>query len=258
MVNTGKEGIIIHTAKDLFDTHHKRYVSTDKNILKFWSTFNFVKGIIFDVDQRTLPTDAQNSNYNLFPHLNLPYDDNFQYDLSNEINFSLFPKRFTYDIDQKSKIAVFQPVSLKNKPVELKKDFIATWDKSVSSLLEKKYKIYAVGSSEDLDLVHEIYGHKSFLYLDNVINLMGCLDIFESIELVMKKADFVLSCDSWAGWYGIASRKKTAYAAGPLIENGTDSHYLNCIKNKDVFFMDYSSKKEETDKNMAKWIQNNA
>jgi hypothetical protein len=54
-------------------------------------------------------------------------------------------------------------------------------------LLEKKYKIYVIGSSEDLDLVHEIYGHKSFLYLDNVINLIGCLDIFESIELVMKR-----------------------------------------------------------------------
>jgi len=259
MLNMGKEGVIIHTAKDLFDTHHERYICTDKNILKFWSTLKFVKGIIFDVDQRTLPTDAHESNYNFFSPLDFPYDDDFKCNFSNEINFSFFPRRLTQDIDQNCKTAVFQPISLKNKPASLKNDFIATWDKSVSALLEKKYKIYVIGSSEDLDSVHEIYGHKSFLYLDNVINLIGCLDIFESIELVMEKADFVLSCCSWSGWYGIAARKKTAMMLGPLMEkNKRDSRFVDLMKNKDVFCMDYSSKKEEADKNIAKWIQNNA
>ena len=255
----GKEGVIIHTAKDLFDTHHKRYICSDKNILKFWSTIKFVKGIIFDVDQRTLPTDAYESNYNFFSPLNSPYDEDFKYNLSNQIDFSLFPKRFSGHIDENYKTAVFQPISLKNKPPELRNDFIATWDHSVSALIDKGYKILLIGSNDDLKVLDDIYANSYFPYLDNTINLMGCLDIFESIELVMEKADFVLSCCSWSGWYGIAARKKTAMTLGPLMEeNKKDRCFVDLMKNKDVFYMDYSSKKEEADKNIAKWIKDNA
>jgi hypothetical protein len=86
---------------------------------------------------------------------------------------------------------------------------------------------------------------------------MGKISMFEAIDLVMNRADFVLSCDSWSGWYGIASRVKTAFCAGPLIEDGTDKKYLNLIKNKDIFYMDYSSKKQQADTSISQWIEKN-
>ena len=86
---------------------------------------------------------------------------------------------------------------------------------------------------------------------------MGKISMFEAINLVMNKADFVLSCCSWSAWYGIASRTKTAFAAGPLLEDGTDGKYLNLIKNKDIFYMDYSSKKRQADTNISQWIKKN-
>ena len=260
MLNMGKKGIIIHTSKDLFETHHDRFVNTEKDILKFWSTFEFIKGIIFDVDQRTLPTDAAVSNYNIFPYLDFPYNDDYQCNLAEHIDFSLFPKRFNQNLNSNYKTAILQPVSLKNKPVALKNDFIAEWDESVAELIKKGYWIYMIGSDEDSQILREIHDSKlsSFTDKSQVTNLMGRLDMFESIDLVMNKADFVMSCCSWSGWYGIASRKKTAMAIGPLMEEGkTDRAYVNCMKNKDIFFMDYSSKKEETDKNIARWIKDN-
>ena len=72
MLNMGKEGIVIHTSKDLYNTHHKNYTNTEKDILKFWSTIDFVKGIFFDVDQRTLQDDGINSDYEIFAHLSYP------------------------------------------------------------------------------------------------------------------------------------------------------------------------------------------
>jgi hypothetical protein len=45
---------------------------------------------------------------------------------------------------------------------------------------------------------------------------------------------------------------------GPLMEkNKRDSRFVDLMKNKDVFYMDYSSKKEEADKNIAQWIKDN-
>jgi len=261
MLNMGKEGIVIHTSKDLYNTHHKNYTNTEKDILKFWSTIDFVKGIFFDVDQRTLQDDGINSDYEIFPHLNYPYDDHYICNLSKHINFSFFPKRFTEKINSSDKIAVFQPISLKNKPKHLVADFVATWNKSVGELINKNYHIYLIGSSDDYFEAKKIYGDKftEEIVSPQITNLMGKLDMFEAIDLVMNKADFVLSCCSWAGWYGIASRKKTAMALGPLMEEGgIDKRHTDLIKNKDVFFVDYSSKKDKADNNIANWIQRNA
>jgi hypothetical protein len=261
MLNMGKKGIVIHTSKDLFNTHHKTYTNTEKDILKLWSTFNFVKGIFFDVDQRTLQEDGINNEYEMFPHLNYGYDDEYKCDLSQHINFSLFPKRFNNNLKEGYKTAVFQPISLKNKPSNLVNDFIAVWNKSVSALVEKGYWVYVIGTKEDYLEASKIYGpeFKLSLQKDGITNLMGSLSMFEAIDFVMNKSDFVLSCCSWSGWYGIASRTKTAMTLGPLMEEGAEDRKHVCLmKNKDVFFMDYSSKKEEADNNIAEWIKQNA
>jgi len=254
MLNMNKDGLVIHTSKDLWDAHHKDFKTSEKDILKFWSTFTFIKGIFFDVDQRSLPQDAQKSQYELFPFLDFPYNDDFKNDLSQFIDFSLFPPSSL--CIEAGKTAVFQPISLIHKPPHMLDNFICEWSQSVKELIEKNYKIYLIGSLKDLKNCKELY---PFLFNNpNIIDLMGKISMFEAIELVMKKAHFVLSCDSWSGWYGIASRVKTAYCAGPLIEEGTDKKYLDLIKNKDVFYMDYSSKKHESDSNIAQWIRNNA
>ena len=258
MQHMSKEGIIIHTAKEFYNPHHESFTPADKDILKFWTTFNFVKGIIFDVDQHTLPEDIQNSNYDIFPYLNYGFNEDYCFDFSETINFSSFPPS-SFEVNE-TKVAAFQPISLKNKPAHhagfTMEDFICEWDQCIKELLFKGYKIYAIGSSVDEKKYRELYPN---LYNNsNIVNLMGKISMFEAINLVMNKASFVLSCDSWAGWYGIASRIKTGYAAGPLIESGQDKQYLELIKNKDVFFMDYSSKKQQTDNNIANWISKNA
>lgn len=258
MQNMGKEGMVIHTAKEFYNPHHHSYTPADKDIIKFWTTFNFVKGILFDVDQRSLPTDIDQSKYFIFPYLDYPYNEDYICKFSETINFSLFPSS-SFEIDD-DKAAIFQPISLKNKPSKhvgfTINDFICEWDCCIKELLFKGYKIYAIGSQEDEEKYKELYPalHDN----SHIVNLMGKISMFEAINLVMNKASFVLSCDSWAGWYGIASRVKTGYAAGPLIESGQDKQYLELIKNKDIFYMDYSSKKQETDKSIANWISENA
>jgi len=128
-------------------------------------------------------------------------------------------------------------------------------------LVEKGYWVYVIGTKEDYLEASNIYGpeFKLSLQKDGITNLMGSLSMFEAIDFVMNKSDFVLSCCSWSGWYGIASRTKTAMTLGPLMEEGAEDRKHVCLmKNKDVFFMDYSSKKEEADNNIAEWIKQNA
>ena len=249
-----KSKVIIHASKRAYNPHLKEFIPMDQGILKFWSTFNFVEGILFDCDQETLYEDAEESNYKWFPFLNEKVPDDYNIDLSKEINFSLFPKRFKKFED--SKIAVFQPISLKNKPDNLKRDFLCSWDQSFQELIKKKYSIYLIGSVEDLNQCEIFY--PELLKSNNIINLMGKINMFEAIDLVMNHASFVLSCCSWSAWYGIASRTPTAFAAGPILESGHDNKYVKLIKNKDIFYMDYSSKKEEADSNIQEWIINNA
>tara|TARA_R110000824_G_scaffold395424_1_gene596048 strand:- start:7336 stop:8196 length:861 start_codon:yes stop_codon:yes gene_type:complete len=254
MENMGKKGLILHTGKDLFATHHHSYAPIESDILKFWTTFDFVKGILFDVDQRSLPQDACDSNYDIFPFLDFPYDDDYKCDLANHIDFSLFPES-SLKVTTDTKVAVFQPISLKNKPPLLKNDFICEWELSVNQLIAKGCTIYVIGGAEDTENYNTLY--PQFSDRKQIINLMGKISMFEAINLVMNKADFVLSCCSWSAWYGIASRTKTAFAAGPLLEDGTDGKYLNLIKNKDIFYMDYSSKKRQADTNISQWIKKN-
>ena len=249
-----KSKVIIHTGKTALNPHLEMPFPCDQGILKLWSSFSFVEGILFDCRQSHLHKDARKSNYEWFPFLNEGIPDDYNIDLSKDINFSLFPKRF--EPMGHSKIAVFQPISLKNKPQNLKNDFICSWDQSVKQLINKNYFIYVIGSSEDANQCDIFY--PDLLKDNNIINLMGKLDMLEAIDLVMNHASFVLSCCSWSAWYGIASRTLTAFAAGPMLEKGHDDKYIRLIKNKDIFYMDYSSKKEEADSNIQEWIMLNA
>jgi hypothetical protein len=255
MESQKKDGVIIHTGKDLWNTHAGVYSPAQKNIFHFWSCFDFVKGIIFDMNQRSLNQDAEKSLYNVFPLLNHHYeDDKYKLDISKKINFNLFPSRFenTYT----KKIAVFQPVSLANKPEQFKQDFICKLSETIKIVAEKGYTIIAIGSASDREHYEALYHDTP--YQHKIVKLFDKINMFQAIDLVMNHAELVVSCCSWSGWYGIASRTKTVMALGPLMEKGKpDEKYVNLMKNKDIFFMDYSSKKEQTDLSISNWIANN-
>ncbi len=245
-----KDGVIIHTGKRVYNPHLKMYYPADEGIIKFWSTFKFVKGVLFDMDQSSMYEDAKKSNYNWYPFLNESIPEDYKYDLSKDIDFTLFPRSnlaLKHD-----KIAVFQPISLKNKPTELVNHFLCYWDYSIRALKDKGYAIYMIGSREDYFNARELY--PELIDDKDIVNLMDKISMFDAINLVMNYASFVLSCCSWSAWYGIASRKKTAFCAGPLIEDGEEDKYVNLMGNKDVFFMDFSSKKQYADSAIANWI----
>lgn len=257
--------VIIHTAKDVLNPHHDLFYPANGDILKFWSTFKFVKGIIFDMDQRTMYEDAGKSQYEWFPFLNEVIPPSYTYNLCQSIDFSLFPKsNFKMPFEQRP-IAVFQPISLENKPKDSHEKFICSWSKSVKTLISKGYAVYMIGGGDDQRLLekwnYKLLEDREFknAVSDGIIkNFIGKLTMFEAIYLVMNRASFVLSCCSWAAWYGIAARVKTAFCAGPVIEAGLDDKYINLITNKDIFYMDYSSKKEYADESVSKWIRENA
>ena len=260
--------VIIHTSKDVLNPHHDLFYPANGDIFKFWSTFKFVKGILFDMSQRTMYEDAAKSQYQWFPFLNETIPPSYVYDLSESIDFSLFPPSDFYrkwEFSKKDKIAVFQPISLKNKPKDSHEQFICAWGPSVKTLISKGYTIYIIGGDGDQKLLEK--WHSKFLQ-DPIFkeaekrgvikNFIGKLTMFEAIYLVMNHASFILSCCSWAAWYGIAARVKTAFCAGPAVEAGLDDKYINLITNKDIFYMDYSSKKEYADERISKWIGENA
>ena len=93
---------------------------------------------------------------------------------------------------------------------------------------------------------------------------MGKTNMFESIDLLINHASFVLSCDSWSLWYGIASRTKTACAVNDKFLKGYP-WCINCrplysqvFGNEDVY-KDYPAKSnEQCDINLAEWINDNA
>jgi hypothetical protein len=261
-----EKNIVIHTWKDAWSGRSSSWHPIDYNILKFWASISFVKGIVFDMDQRNpIQTSSENSLYHVHIALSNLYDDKFSFNIKDSIDFSSLP-RFESNgwkrnilkrnkIHKESKIAVFQPVSFLHKEEDkIESDYTNPWDECLRSLLDKGYEIIVIGSNKDNEDVKKYYPNLLTKY--PMRNLMGRINMFESIDLVINHASFVLSCDSWSGWYGIASRKKTAVAASKII--GAEFGYVLGLGNKDIYELDYSHNKEKCDANLAEWIKNNA
>tara|TARA_Y100000310_G_scaffold344636_1_gene458455 strand:- start:4987 stop:5676 length:690 start_codon:yes stop_codon:yes gene_type:complete len=226
------------------------------DILKFWSTIKFVGGIIFDIDQRIpIELGIEKNNYDVRMTLDSDVSQKFLYDIRNDIDFSRLPR---YDSPGWSgKMASFQPISLLHRAEEdIEPEYISPWDNCIKALLDKGYEIVAIGGDKDVADVEKYYPELLNKY--PITNLMGKINMFRSIDLVMNHASFVLSCDSWSGWYGIASRTKVAVAAGKTYREGTDSAYIEALGNKDVYILDYAYNKDNCDTNLARWIKENA
>ena len=264
------KAVIIHTWKDAWCGHTQEWLSMDYNILQFWTKVGFIKGIIFDIDQRNpIDVECERSKYpvhmTLLNHSELS-SEGFTYDISNDIDFSSFPDHqqlggvideYRRRRDGGEKIAVFQPISILHRNKEdIELEYIAPWDQCIEALLDKEYKIVAIGSDKDVADVEKYYPNLFDRY--PIENLMGKTSMFESIDLVMNCASFVLSCDSWSAWYGISSRVKTAVAAGKTFRSGQDTAYILALGNEDIYKLDYAYDKEECDTNLANWIKDNA
>lgn len=249
-----EKNIVIHTWKDAWSGRTSSWHNIDYNILKFWASISFVKGIVFDMDQRNpISLGSENSSYHVHIALSNFYDDEFSFNIKNSIDFSNFP-RFESS-PYKNKIAAFQPISLLHKNKDsIESDYISPWDKCIKFLLNKGYEIIAIGSDEDNEDIKKYY--PTLLTDYPIKNLIGKINMFESIDLVMNHASFVLSCDSWSGWYGIASGKKVAVAGTRIIES--EITYVHALGNKSAYKLEFAHDKEKCDANLAEWIKDNA
>lgn len=265
--------VFIHTWRNAWSGHTQEWLSMDHNILQFWTKVGFIKGIIFDIDQyNPIDVGCEQSEYNVHMTLlnrNELSSGEFTYDISNDIDFSSFPAHqqlggvideYRRRRDGGEKIAVFQPISILHKRKEdVESEYSSPWDQCIEALLDKEYKIVAIGSDKNAADVEKYYPNLFDRY--PIENLMGKTSMFESIDLVMNCASFVLSCDSWSAWYGISSRTKTAVAVGRRFEPNHPSSectYAKALGNEDIYKLDYSYGKEECDTNLANWIKDNA
>jgi hypothetical protein len=263
--------VFIHTWRNAWSGHTQEWLNMDHNILQFWTKVGFIKGIIFDIDQyNPIDVGCERSEYPVHMTLlnrNELSSVGFTYDISNDIDFSSFPdhRQLGGVVDEyrrrrgvtDEKIAVFQPISILHRNKEdIELEYIAPWDQCIEALLDKEYKIVAIGSDKDVADVEKYYPNLFDRY--PIENLMGKTSMFESIDLVMNCASFVLSCDSWSAWYGISSRVKTAVAAGKTFRSDQDTAYILALGNEDIYKLDYAYNKEECDTNLANWIKDNA
>ena len=253
-------GVVIHTDKIAWCSHTKQWYPMNQDIFKFWSSVDFIKGIIFDVSQRK-PIDKgrKESKYHVGmtlasgPEL---FGNTFTHDISEDIDFSFISEFFTNPYNSESKIATFQPISILHKSKnDLQLEYISPWDKSIEALLECGYEVVAIGSKKDEKDMKQYYPKLLDKY--PIVNLLGKTSMFESIDLSMNHAAFVLSCDSWSAWFGIASRKKTAVAAGKTFRSGENNLYVEALGNKDVYKLDYAYNKDACDSSLAEWIKEN-
>lgn len=259
-LSEGKD-VIIHTDKIAWSGATMQWHNIDHNILRLWSSISFVKGIVFDITQLDpIQNGCEKSRFYVEQTLAKYWvlKPDFRHNIKENINFDLLERvNYFKDIDPLPKVAVFQPISILHKSKnDILSEYTSPWDKCISALLDLHYEIIVIGSEEDVKNVNEYYPELLTKY--PMVNLMGKINMFQAIDLVVNYSDFVLSCDSWAGWYGIASRKKTAVAAGKNFRNNEENTYVTALGNDDIYQLDYAFHKEKCDLNLAEWIHKNA
>ena len=260
------KNIIIHSDKEAWAGRTGTWSRMNFDILKFWMTFNFVKGVVFDVSQRSFQlADIFHSMFWVkeMAHMisSSPLVESRTYNIAEDIDFSSLP-RFDAGLHfvGRADLAVFQPLSTIHTGPKRFSGPIA-WDESVKALLDKGYEIVTVGSAQDEQDAKERYPNLFEKY--PIKNLMGKTSMFESIDLLMNHSSFVLSCDSWATWYGIASRKKTAAAVNKdwLAVQTPYEHlsinYHQAFGNEDIYKTCFAGS-DNCDTTLANWINENA
>lgn len=267
----GGKDVIIHTDTDAWAGVSRSWYHMDFDILRFWTTFSFVKGVIFDVSQRSFQlADIGTSVFHVNEMANTimqsPPVENHTYDIREDIDFFSLPhfsdnsQHYINDWNDPAKVAVFQPMSTIHK--DLNNLHIPSWDASVKALLDKGYEIAIIGSAQDGRDIEKYYPNLLERY--PMRDLTGKTSMFESIDLVMNCSSFVLSCDSWSFWYGIASRKKTVAAVNASFfqqetsrRNPFSAQFSQAFGNEDVYKTCFAGS-DNCDATLANWINENA
>lgn len=247
----GVKSIDVHTDR-VFFYHHgpedRHIVTPNSNVFSIWAASSLVNSIHFSFSRHTWQEDHKrlSGEYEFF-FIDLPHQYSVQdINMKDWLDMRMYR---TLDLEGE-KIAIFQPTSLKLKPKATRQQYIMIWDQSLKALMDLGYEIYMIGSNEDRQVAHQTIHPDR---LGKIHDLMGKVSILSAIEMVMYQSDFVLSCDSWAGLYGVANKVKTCLALGPKTWDG-DIEYFHFLGNRSYWCAAASAKPKEADQIFAHYI----
>lgn len=250
----GVKGLDLYTyRKFLHNIEGKLYVKeSNPDVFYIWSQCKYINNINFIDYLDNNSSKKMKNNYDLY--IDRPKDEmvSEQHKISEYLSLTPMPKSQYIG----KKVAIFQPVSVINRPGEIFKKYLVRWDLSLRILIEKGYTIYMIGSENDFDLVKK-YNLVQDSCLSYIENLCGKIKMIDAIKLVLYRADFVIGCDSWATTYGIAERIPTAVSWGPKLEaGGRESKLPFYLGNKDIYINRWASK-GDADGFIFEWIIKN-
>jgi hypothetical protein len=255
LINLEKDEVVYHTGKQFWHPNSQNFFPANANVLNFLNSVRFVKGLIFDFHQRDFSASIDNSNYNI-EFVDLPPMADWENDIREDVDIDLFPQKFNAGILQNEKVAVLHPISLTNKPPEeFEEYYLPVWKETVRSLKGGGYKIILIGGEKDNEAMYKYYPY--LLHDYEILNLIGKLTFFESLDLIWNYSKLNVSCCSWTAWYSKAAGIKTAMAGGHGMVNDVmniRSYKYKLVGNDNCCIMDFANKKEECDKNLADWI----
>ena len=255
IINFNKDSVVFHTGKMFWHPNNHTMVPANTNVLSFLNSLNFVKGLIFDFDQTNFSKSIDQSNYKVDFTDCFPIRD-WKNDIRKDVNFDLFPSRFTSINQVPEKIAVLHPLSFKNKPPhQFEEYYLPVWKQTLLSLHDNNYKIILIGGDKDEEVIGKYY--PELLEDNNILNFINKLSFFESLDLVWNYSDLNVSCCSWTAWYSKAAGIKTAMASGyDMVEDllTIRTYKYELVGNNHCCLLDFANKKEECDRNIANWI----
>lgn len=242
MCHGGHTGVILHTTKELLS--NGTFIPSNPLIYEIWKRTSFIKEIVFDVEYDDM------SSFKFSKKYNVPIEHPYEYRYVNNIKEWVDLEEFIPNLkDDDRKIALFQPISLKTKPKDYLNDYIPVWKRCLTTLVKNNYRIIMIGAKDDpIDLCVE----KKFL--NNIENMCGKWNMLESIAFAIYKSNVIVSCDSWAGLWGIAAQIPTAIAWGYRMENDIDFWCTNFLGNIDKYQYGWSSQKDYCDALLASYL----
>lgn len=237
------EKVVIHTTP--FFVANGIQIPSNPIVHEIWRRTTFIREVIMDVDYYKTET------FKFSKKCNMPIEHSMLSREQNNVCDWVDLKDFIPNIVQ-NKIAIFQPISLRMKPEAHLNDYIPVWDRCLKTLINKNYQIVMVGAEDDP--IHLCVKDEYLPYIDN---RCGKWSILEAIACTIYQADVIVSCDSWAGLWGAAARKKTAIAWGYRMENDIDFWVTSFLGNRDCYKYGWSSQKEYCDALLAAYLGTN-
>ena len=245
MCSGGYKSTIVHTAPYFF-INNSTQIPIQKEVLEIWNNCNFVDKVEIDVNLLDQKSIYFSEKYNIKieqPMLTRSYNNALEWvDL----------KKYLPKFPNFKKIAIFQPISLKYKPKSHLEDYIPTWNRCLSTLINHEYEIVMVGGKDDQ--IEKTFDQK---LRSKIHNKIGKWSILEALSFLLYQADLVLSCDSWAAIWGIAARKKTFVSWGYRMEQNIDFWATDFLGNRDCYSYGWSSQKDYCDAFLAAEIRKN-